>query len=72
MKYYMHTLDGKPAEYRDGWISFAGKKVRLFARDLKTIKRQQARNIKNRESRGYFIKFDYGYHIIYLPDSHEA
>lgn len=40
---YMHTLDGKPAQWQEatGTIVFSGKRVTLFAKSLQQIRREQ-------------------------------
>jgi hypothetical protein len=39
---YMHILDKAPAEFMDGHIVFAGRRVGTLATSLKQIRREQA------------------------------
>ncbi len=65
---YMHTIDGKPAEYRDAGIYFAGTKVYRFATSLKQIRREQQKAIASRNKYGW-PKMDYGYVLLKIPDT---
>lgn len=66
-KQYIHTLNGKPAVYRDGFICFACGRVKNPAKDLRQIHREQIRDIDNRQSADFTTKFKHGHCIIYLP-----
>jgi hypothetical protein len=64
-KYYMHLIDGRPAEFDDGMICYThtGSHVRhgvKLCRDLKQVKREQAASHKFRNARGWDL-MDYDY-----------
>lgn len=61
--YYMHTLDGQPAAFTEGYICFAYKQVleHEMATSLRQLRRQQADCISRRSSEGLGNDFDYGY-----------
>lgn len=55
MKYYMHTISGKPAIFQDQ-IVFAGShgiKLSEMATSLQQIRREQKLSTKYREERGW-------------------
>ncbi len=39
--YYMHLLEGQPAEFQDGHIVFSGKRVGSLAKSLAQIRKEQ-------------------------------
>lgn len=71
MKAYMHTINGKPAQFTGGQICFAPWKITRFAKDLRQIRREQDATKQYRKDRNYSLKFNYGYRIIYLPAPQE-
>lgn len=60
MPMYMHTIDGKPAEFRSGGICFARKSVKLV-KTLPHIKTQQSIARKMDAKNGCAGCFNYGY-----------
>jgi len=74
MKYYMHTIDGRPACYEKGrQIVYAGfyqkAPLNMLATSLDQIKAEQALTRKWREKQGIETLLDYGYIRVYTPDS---
>lgn len=39
--YYMHIMDGQPAEFQDGHLVYSGKRVGKLATSLRQIRREQ-------------------------------
>lgn len=73
--YYLHTIDGKPATCSAGYVvvipdDSSGVAEVLLARDLRQIRREQARS--RRWDREHGIAADeivsYGYVLVRLPD----
>lgn len=75
MKYYLHTLDGKPAGFAGEQICYAqdgpGWKAPL-AKDLKTIRREQKMSFKFRKEKGWDLDLRYGYVILEYSSKHSS
>jgi hypothetical protein len=67
--YYMHTLNGEPAEFDSGGsiIIFAGRDARL-RKDLKQIRREQAVAKKDDVRAGVAGEWTYDYIRVRLPE----
>ena len=69
---YMHTLDGRPAQYWPGeQVAFADDRrgVSRFADSLKQIRREERASERWRRSKGFDeTSFEYGYVRVRLPN----
>jgi len=72
-RYYLHTLDGRPAFFcpNQGQLLFATRrgKQRLVP-TLRQIYREQRASRKHRKERGVPEHLEYGYVGFYLPEEH--
>lgn len=57
---YMHTLDGKPAEYCDGVVCFSSRRIKLVD-SLKQIRREQRKSMEWDAARNNAGVLTYGY-----------
>lgn len=69
--YYLHTLDGKPAEFWENQICFATfyGKAALLARDLKQIRHEQKLSKTWRKKQGFNAFLEEGYVRVRTPES---
>ena len=58
---YMHTLDGRPAFFQDGWIVFAGNEIPRLETSLQAIRSNELKCIDNRNEAGFSDNSNYGY-----------
>lgn len=75
MRYYLHTIDGKPAGFTGNQICFASKgngwKAPLV-KDLKTIRKEQRLSLKWRIAQGFKDLGGYNYVIVSDDESKEV
>lgn len=65
---YMHTLDGKPAQF-DGWqICYAMHVIKRFANDLDQIREEQLASRRWRAKKGYDNNSKQDHRVIHIPD----
>jgi hypothetical protein len=67
MKLYMHTIDGRPAEYWPGeQITFARYRngVSHFAESIQQIRKEERASLRYRRSRGWHDRCAYGYVVL--------
>jgi len=71
MRYYMHTIDGRPAVYQPGeQIGLVFVKVTRLAVSLRQIRKEQAASHLFREGKRYYdMSGSYGHVIIHTPES---
>jgi len=59
IKYYLHTIDGRPAGFDKYQICYANKNWMAKAvKDLKTIRKEQRLTIKFRKKNGHYAEGD--------------
>lgn len=68
VKYYMHTMDGRPAVFDGDQISFAGKTLDIdeLAETLDQVKEQRKMSKQWREKRGWTEDYRMDYIIVYV------
>lgn len=66
---YMHTLDGKPAQYLPGQqVQFAPRTISRFAESVRQIRKEQIASEAWRAKRGLDVGiFRHGYISVRLP-----
>jgi len=71
-KYYMHTIEGKPAFYskKDGQICYAcyfgAIHHNVLATSLRQIRKEQELSNNYRRENKLGIEYDYGYILVYV------
>jgi hypothetical protein len=65
--YYLHTIDGKPAEFNHPYICFSNKRIKL-ADSLAQIRQEHDVTLANDDEAGKRGEFIYGYVTVVLPD----
>ena len=68
-KYYLHTIDGHPAAFKDTQICYGWHRMPL-ASSLKQIREEQKKTLVYRTRKGFRLLGKYGYLLVYLPDPH--
>ena len=67
--YYLHTLDGQPAQFYDNIICFINDfgSAAPLALSLKQIRKEQRISAKTRKDRSNFMEFEVGYKRVCTP-----